>query len=966
MKGYFLVFWAFIFCAVTAAGQNSSAITGTLLDKDTEAPVEWATVRLLNAKDSIYITGETTNKQGTFKLNNIKKGNYILEFLYVGYKTLHTPVSVTGNTPTVNTGKLYLSTDEIVLAEAVIIGKAAEIVVKNDTIEYNADSYKSQENAVIEDLLKKLPGVEVDSDGKITVGGKEVKKILVEGKEFFSDDPQVASKNLPANMVDKLQVLDRKSDMARMTGFDDGDEETVINLTVKPGMKKGTMGNAAAGYGHDTEVSKGDSRYEAAGMLNHMSDNDRYTLMFNANNTNNMGASDMGGARFPGMRGMRRGGGSGINTSELFASNLNKEFSPKLSLNGDISYNGSDRESETKNTRKTDISKTSSMTEETISKTNDTSDNFGLNFRLEWNPDSSNTFIFRPNFSYNKSKSNQSQLFESLSGTQLDTLYTGESNSFNSGEGYNFGGSLEYAHRFMKPGRVLSVTLTGTYRDSYEQTTYDWSKNLYENNVYSRDTISNKRTENDNNNSYYRISTSYVEPIGNNNFIQLAYRFSQSNTKDINSTYLIDHFQENNDPFLIPRDTATLSRRDSRSTSRAAYEQRFSLNFKSVRPKYNYTIGINIDPSYSINKTYQPEIETSFLLPYDKDRLPNSMGDLPIDTIKQNVINFSPEINFNYLFGQRTNLRIDYSGRTTQPTSAQLQDYTDYSNPMNSVTGNPNLKPSYDNELTARFDKFIPESQMFYNFRLSGNFTVNDIGSYSVIDTTTGSRSSTYENINGNWRIDFRGGMNTPLRNKRFTVGNFLMGSYRNQKSYSNAVLNTMKTLNIRDRANVNYRSDLFDVGLNASIAYTNAVNEFQPNKNQQTYDYGVGGNMTWYLPYNITIDTDINWTGKSGYSKGYNKSETIWNASATKQLFNSRTGGTGSLRLKIFDILQDRKNISQTIGTDYTQDNESTTIKSFFMCSFIYRFSIFPSGSSASEKDMFPRGGGGGRNRRF
>ncbi len=947
-----------LFMSIHVSGQKNITISGTIVENTAQKdPVEQVTIRLLSLPDSSLVTGTTSRRDGTFSLQQISPGRYVLHASFIGYKDIYKPVSADGKTTIVNVGTLTLGADDILLQEAVVIGKAAEVVVKGDTVEYNAASYKTQENAVVEDLLKKLPGVEVDTEGKITVGGKEIKKILVDGKEFFSDDPKVASKNLPANMIEKLQVLDRKSDMAQLTGFNDGEEEAVINLTVKPNMKKGTIGNVAAGLGHDINSPNGDLRYEAGGMINKMSNNDRYTLMLNANNTNNMGASDMGGSRFGGMRGMRRGGSSGINESQTFALNMNKELSPKLTLNGNISYNGSDRNSD-RNSERTTISKGSqanptetSTILRTISRNNDISDNFGLDFRLEWKPDSSNTFIFRPNVSYNKSNSTQNQFFESFDGVSLDTLYNGQSLSYNEGEGYNLGGSLEYAHQFSKPGRILSFTLRGSYNDSYSEENYDWLRRDYANNLPSKDSLVNNRKENDYNSSSFRVQASYVEPLGKNYFLQLVYRINQTRTEDINSTYMLRRNE-----MVNLMDTLTLNPSQSRSTSRRATEQRFGLNFKSIHDKYNYTIGLNVDPSNTLNETFQPRasavVPIYMQTPYE-NRLPNVMGDTLVQSIPQNIVNFSPDVNFNYNFGKRTNLRIDYSGSTIQPSARQLQDFTDTSDPNNYVTGNPDLKPGYENDFSARFEKFIPESQLFYNFRLNGSLTFNDITSNIVYDEKR-IRHTTYENVNGNWNINLRAGMNTPLKNKKFTVGTFLMTSYRNQRSYSSGLLNTMKTFNLRDMVNANYRSGLFDVGFNASFAYANSINEIQPDKNQQTYDYGLGGNTTWYLPKNFTIDSDIAWSAKRGYGEGFNQNETIWNAAVTKQVFNKKIG-TGSVRLKIYDILQDRKSISRSVGEDYIQDTQSNTLQSFFMVGFLYRFSIFPKGSSVKEDDMRP-----------
>ena len=268
------------------AQQRGVEVTGKVQEKETQLPIEQASVRLLNVKDSSMVRGVASNTDGSFALKNVRKGNYILNVTYIGFDPLYKNISVAGTAP-VRLGTLEMTDGSVRLQVAVITGKAPEVVVRNDTTEYNADSYKVTEGSVLEDLLKKMPGVEVDSEGKVTVNGKEIKKIMVDGKEFFSDDPKIASKNLPAKMIDKVQVLDKKSDMAKMTGFDDGEEETVLNLTVKPGMKQGWFGNAYAGYG-----SK--DRYEGNAMVNRFYNNDQLTFMGGLNNTNNMGFSDFG------------------------------------------------------------------------------------------------------------------------------------------------------------------------------------------------------------------------------------------------------------------------------------------------------------------------------------------------------------------------------------------------------------------------------------------------------------------------------------------------------------------------------------------------------------------------------------------------------------------------------------------------------------------------------------------------
>ena len=931
-------FLVFSLCSLSVFGQNDFSISGTLIDNITKEPVDFATVSLLNAKDSAFVTGAISDSKGIFNLQKVPKGSYIVKIIYLGYKTVYRPITISGDNLTTTMGKISLVTDNILLAETIVEGKAPEVIVKGDTIEYNADSFKTPQNAAVEELLKKLPGAEVDKDGNITVNGKEIKKILVDGKEFFSDDPKIASKNLPAEMVKKVQVLDRKSDLARLTGFDDGDEETVINLTIREGMKKGTMGNAMAGLGHDTPKD-GDYRREAGALLNHMTDNDRYTLMLGANNTNNMGAADLGAQRFSGMRGMRRGSG-GINTSENVAANMNKEFTSKLSLNSDISYNSSNRDSYNKNETEYDESKGTKLREKTQSTNNDISDNFGVNFRMEWKPDSSTTIIFRPNFSYNQSNSTEIKDFESrdlLLSSGQDTLYYGKSESFSRGEGYQTGGTLEYAKKLSKPGRVFTLSVNGSYNKSYSSEDYTYRKHIYDNGL---DSLVTQQVENDNYSIRYGIFSSYVEPLGHNNFIQFSYRLNKSYSDNKNSTY-----------DSIP-DSGSWEQNalQSRSNVRDNLTQRINLSFKAVREKYNYTMGLNVDHSNSTNDTYVPYHDERLMFPaltYE-NRFPNIIGDsLATHVPQNNRPNFSPNVNFNYIFGKRTNLRIDYSGEMNQPTANQLS-IRDHTDPLNIIEGNPELKPSYSNRISARFSKSIPETQLFYNIDFRSNFSMNDIVQVRDI-LPGGGKSTSYKNITGNWDASLRGMFNTPLPDKKFTVTNFSMFSYRNIVGFINREENTTKNFTVSDRANINYRSELFDLGVNASVSYQNVKSQ----KNRNMYDWSVGSYTIWYLPYDFTIESNIDWQARNGYDAGYNTGQTIWNAAASKQLFNSKAGA-GILKLKIYDILQERKSLNYTVGDAYVRNTESTTLSGFFMCSFIYKFQVFP-GGKASPADMQP-----------
>src|SRR5690554_1946958 len=415
------VLWLSTFL-ITAQTEISRGITGVLISDVTEDPVPQANIRILQRADSSFVTGKASDLDGKFSIP-VRNGSYIVQISFIGYNDIFENVDVTSGNPVVKLGNITMTSDNILLSETVVTAKAPEIVVKGDTVEYNADSYKVTESAVVEDLLKKMPGVEVDSEGNITVNGRTISKILVDGEEFFSNDPKVASKNLPAKMVDKLQVLERRSEMAQMTGFDDGEEENVINLTVRPGMKEGLFGNGFAGYG-----SK--DRYEGNAMLNYMRDQDQYTFLGGINNTNNAGFSDLASSMFGSMGGRgRRGGGfgarDGIATSANAGGNFSKQFTPTFKLGGNVRYGYTDSEVLSDVFTQNLLSAGNTLEQENNS-VNNRSQNFNLDLRMEWEPDSATRIIFRPEFSYYDN--NRAEIGNYFTASELtgDTINHGE------------------------------------------------------------------------------------------------------------------------------------------------------------------------------------------------------------------------------------------------------------------------------------------------------------------------------------------------------------------------------------------------------------------------------------------------------------------------------------------------------------------------------------------------------------
>ena len=911
---------AFAMFANAQAQTRGGSITGKLIDHETQESVPQANIRILNQEDSTYVTGKASERNGSFSIP-VNNGQYIVQISYIGYTDVFKDVSITNRNATANLGTISLHEDGVLLSDAIVTAKSLEVVVRGDTVEYNADSYKVTESAVIEDLLKKMPGVEIDADGKITVNGQEIKKILVDGKEFFSDDPKVASKNLPAKMVDKLQVLERRTDMSLMTGFDDGDEEMVINLTVKPGMKEGVFGNAFAGYGSQ-------DRYEGNVMVNYMRDNDQLTFLGGMNNTNNAGFSDLASAMFGGSGGRRGrwGGSSGITKSANAGLNFSKEFNKKLTIGGNIRYGDTDTD-RISNTFTQNLLSSGNTFESQNDTSNNYSQNINMDFRIEWEPDSLTKFIFRPNASFYNNNRSEFGDFSTISELGA-TINHGDSRYFSDGTGKSIGGTLEGSRKLNSEGRVLSFSIGGGIDDS-ESNAENFSNTFYSTRP---EDIIDQRIKNTNDGKNLRFYASYVEPLGKNNFLQLAYNYrynrsesdKDTRTQDVNGEYTV------------------LDTTYSRRLENNFYNQNIELNFRATREKYNYLFGVSMQPSKSESKIYK--------------------GETLEENVSQNVINFAPMAQFNYMWSRQKNLRLNYYGRTNQPSVNQLSSVKDFSNPLNVSYGNPDLKPAFNHSMRVRYRNFNPEKNSAYMFMTNLGYTVNDIVSSTITDRETGRRESTYENVNGNWNANLRFMTNQPLRNIKFSVFSMTFANYNNSNGFTNAVKNTSKRLNLGETLGMNYRSDQFDFSVRGNVSYNKVNNSLEGQQNQEYFNYGGRASTTIYLPFDLLIESDINYSTNSGYADGFDQDELLWNAALSKQLFKDKNG---TIRFKIYDILKQKSDISRAVTANYIRDTTTNTLTSYFMFHFVYRFNIFKGGGTAPDASQgrgMGRGMGRGR----
>ncbi|MBR5551092.1 MAG: TonB-dependent receptor [Muribaculaceae bacterium] len=918
-------------------------IFGRVVDSEKE-PLIQASVRLLAAKDSAYIKGGATNEQGRFRINNVKSGKYILQATYVGYEPTYKNITV--GAENLRVGEIVMNESSIMLKETTVIGVKTPIKVMEDTVEYNADTYKTQPNAVVEDLLKRMSGVEVSSDGKITAHGKEVTKILVDGKEFFSDDPTVASKNLPANMIDKLQVIDRKSDLARLTGVDDGEDETVINLTVKKGMKNGWFGTVDAGYGTD-------NRYKGIFNVNRFWNDNQITFLGNFNNVNEMGFAD-GGGNF-----RRFGGNNGINTSQAFGVNFNVGNKEIFRVGGDVMYSHSDRDNIQTTKRQylyTDINSMANM--DKLSR--DNGHNIRASFRVQWNPDSTNTFEFRPNFraNFNDSWSKETSATNTIGqGYILDQTSQNLVNS--NGTSYDFGGSLVYNHKFKsRPGR--SFSFQGRYQFSnvseFERTlsinrnTYTYSDSIDED-ILDYAQYADNHTWN--NMAQGRIT--WTEPLGNvknGHFLTLAYRaqyrwnnadkYTYSAPSDVLNNIVLNYLTDDRYSYTNLEDLFygyNFEQNDSLTNifRNEYFNQDIRVGYKKVSKAYTLDAGLSLVPTMQKSHNISNP---------DKD-IPESW-----------VWNLAPFVRYRLKMSKSRSLNVNYMGRSSQPTMAQIQPVPDYSDPLNIVIGNPNLKPTFTHNVNVRFQDFNMEAQRSIMLMGFVRYNQNSIVSNTTFDPETGGRITNYTNANGVWNARLMNMISMPLRNKAFSFSNHLFGFYSATVGSNNGNLNRSGSFMVGESFSFAWRPDYLEFELRPFYNLQIVRNTVQTASNRDVHTYGGTFNATYNAPFGLSVNSELSYSGTQGYSVG-EPNQWLWNASIG---YSFLKGKAATISLKAFDLLQQRENVRRNVTANYIDDTEYNSLTRYFMLNFTYKFNTFGAGEQPKNRNERRWGGHGMR----
>lgn len=954
-----LLIWTVLLLTATLStyAQNKIVtVSGRVIEAGTKEPVELAAVQLLSLPDSAQVAGMTTSTQGYFSLSKQKPGKYLLKVSFIGYVTKIIPVQLTANVPAKKMGNIELATDAVMLQEAVVVAEAPQVTVVEDTLMYNSSAYRTPEGAMLEELVKKLPGAEIDDDGNVKINGKDLKKIMVDGKEFFGGDVKTGLKNLPVDMVDKLKTYDKKSDLARVTGIDDGEEETVLDLTVKKGMNQGWFGNADLGAGTK-------DRYTGRMMLNRFVDKTQFSIIGSANNVNDQGFSGGGG-------GPRWRSNNGLNATKMLGANFATQTN-KLELGGSVRYNFQDADISSINSSERFLQNGNSYSNSN-NKNRNKGTNLNADFRMEWKPDTLTNIIFRPNFSYgrtnNASRSESGTFnedpfnlivnpndylnFDNLSDDPLKDIRVNATNSASLSKGKSLSGNATLQVNRKLNNRGRNLTFRGVFgygdndNDQYTQSEtryYQLLNHLGGDSILYRNQYITTPTRNYN----YTAQVTYSEPIAKATFLQFSYQFQYKYSKSDKTTFDLLDYPDWAIGGALPSGYESHAVDSlSKNAEYRYYNHDASVGLRFIRPKYQLNVGIS----------FQPQNST---LSYKK-------GDYMIDTTRT-VFNFAPNMDLRFRFSKVSQLRFTYRGRSNQPTMENLLPITDNSNPLNIRMGNPGLKPSFAHTMRLFYNTYNAEKQRGIMTHFSFTATQNSISNSTRYNEETGGLITRPENINGNWNAFGMFGFNTALKNKKYTINTFTNVNYQNNVAFlynqdtKNNDRNTSTGLTLGERVTGSYRNDWFEFSLNGSINYTAERNKLRPENNQEPYTYSYGASTNITMPWKMTLATNIANQSRRGYrDSSMNRDELIWNA----QLAQSLLKGAATVSFEVYDILRQQSNISRSLSADMRSVSEYNGINSYCMVHFIYRLNIF--GSKAAREKMMNSGrrgfGGPGR----
>lgn len=907
-----------VFFATILSAQKNGSVKGVVYDTIGKQPISAATITILQKSDSSLVTFTMTVRDGSFSLSNIGYGEYRLLVTHVGFHNVNKYFTISDSTKNVDLGNIEVSDKNKVLEEVVLMAEAPPVTLIGDTIQYNAGSFKTKPNAVVEDLLKRMPGIQVEKDGTVKAQGQEVKKVLVDGKEFFGNDPKIATKNLPADAVDKVQVYDKQSDMAQLTGFDDGQSEKTINLKLKQDKKKGLFGKINAGAGTD-------GRYQGRMNVNSFKGARQMSVIGMGNNTNAEGFSFMDMLSFTGAMSQLSSGGSNINinissndgSAGMLGGNNNNAIN--TSWAGGANYNniiGKKMEVQSNYF----VSRYNPVTDQQLSRqyvlpdstyfynqnsrTNNLSYSHRFNLTYDYLIDSLHSLKFTPSLSIQNTKNQSLSNYETLS-EQLMRSNNGYSDNFSANNGYNFSGTLLFRKKFMKRGRTFSLSVGTNLGDS------DGNGDLESVNQFYNRTGSLIRTDSINQKNFtesqvrgYNTRAVYTEPILKRSLLELSVSKNESRSVSDKTTF---DFNSINGKYDMVNPLLTNNYENEYGTNTAG------IRIRTQKKKYNYAVGI----------TWQNANLKGTIITGIKDSV-----------ISQSFYNLLPNARFQYNFTRFKNLQIDYRGSTNQPTISQLQPIPDISNPLNIREGNPDLQQEYTHRVTANYSGVNPYRGKNLFLFSSYSFTNNRIVNYDIIDTL-GRKRTKPVNVDGVYNLNNDLNIGWPLKFIKANL-NFSTGfGYSKNIQFINTVRNDIRNISVDPNLEISKTfKDKFDLTVAAGFTYTKAKYSLQSALDNEYFTQDYSLDIGWQLPKNFFLSTDFRYTISTQRSEGFNAKVPLWNASFSKLFLKYNRG---ELKLSVFDLLNENQAIVRNTNGNYIEDQNNRVLRRFFLLGFTY-----------------------------
>ncbi len=908
-------------CTLAIQAQKNGNIKGLLYDSLAKQPVASATITVLRKKDSSLVTFTMSDSKGRFELTGMADGDYRLLITHVNYHGSSKHITLNETDRSKDLGNVFMHDAAQMLNEVVVTAEAPPVTLIGDTVQYNAGSFKTPPNANVEQLLKKMPGIQVEKDGTIKAQGQEVKRVMVDGKEFFGTDPKIATRNLPSDAIDKVQVYDRASDAAQLTGFDDGNSEKTINLKLKKDKKKGLFGKATVGGGNE-------GRYEGRFNLNSFKGARQLSVIGLGNNTNAEGFSFMDMLSFSGgLSNVSRSGGAvtissndpsiggfagGNNNNSIRTIwgggiNFNDIIGTSTDFTSNYFYNRYSPKIDKETRQQNFLSDGSVLNRLSNSTTNNINNSHRLNMSADIKLDSFHSIKISPSLGYQSTDNSSYSEYETR--RQNNSLTNqGFSNNQSASDGYNFANTILFRKRFRTRGRTFSLNLT-TNLNASDGEGSQLSVNKFFNpdgSPFSTDSI-NQRSDNSSDMRSYNVRAVYTEPVTKNSLLEFSASNSLSKSTSEKTTWDYDKISGKFDAI-----NAELSNHFENTYGYTNAGVRWRSQFK----QWNFAVGANWQKA---------ELEGN-IIAGTKDSV-----------INQTFYNILPNARFQYNFTKFKNLQINYNASTNQPSMSQLSPVPDISNPLNIRLGNPDLKQEYSHMATINFMSVNP----FRNKNLFAFFTVrqtnNKIVNYDTIDAF-GVKSTRPVNVDGVYSVNGTVSVGLPVR---FLKGNINFSSgigYDKGKQFINGVDNTINTLMVGPNVRLDMNpTDKFDVSLNAGINYNKSDYSLQSSLNTTYFSQNYGADINWQLPKSFYFSTDFTYTVNNRLTEGFNLRVPLWNASISKQFLRFNRG---ELKLTAFDLLNENVNISRSSNNNYIEDSRIRTLQRYFMLSFTYSLS--------------------------